>query len=143
VISRPALTLGLTMAVAVAGCGPGGKKDSSGRFKGEARLVANTVEDLQSAGKRREGDRICTELLAASLVRSIRTASRRSCVKAVKDAVGDADTFELTVERVTVTGATATVMVRSGDRKPHERTDTLGLVKEGKPARWKIARLGS
>jgi predicted small secreted protein/copper chaperone CopZ len=129
----------LAAAPALAGCTTAGSgNDSSGDFKGEARLVANVVEDLQSAGsKGREGD-ICTNLLARSL--AVRIGARaNSCAKAVNAALEDTDVFDLKVESVRVQGTRATARVKA-DRGDRDEFVTLGLVKSG-PG-WRISDLG-
>jgi hypothetical protein len=136
------LIVALLTAASASGCGASSAKDSSGRFKGESRLVANAIDDLQSAGRRREGSKICNEFLTAELVAKIRAAhNKRRCSDALHRSLLDADTFELAVQRVNVSGNRATAVVRSGDGDD-QRTDTLGLVKVGTPRRWRVADLG-
>jgi hypothetical protein len=133
-----ALALALTAAVVLAGCGSG-DKNSAGDFQGEQKAVAQTVEDLQTAGRKGDADKICSDLLAASLVQTIRRASGE-CSKAVDDALQDADSYEMKVEKVAINGnrATATVKSEAGDQ---DRTDAIALEREG--SNWKIASLGS
>jgi copper chaperone CopZ len=129
----------LAAVPALAGCAAVGSSDnSSGDFQGEARLVANTVEDLQSAGsKGREGE-ICTNLLARPL--AVRIGARaNSCAKAVEAALKDTDAFDLKVESVRVSGTSATARVRA-DRGDRDEIVVLGLVKQG--AGWRISDLG-
>jgi hypothetical protein len=132
----------LAAAPALAGCTTTGSgNDSSGDFKGEARLVANVVEDLQSAGsKGREGD-ICTNLLARSL--AVRIGARaNSCAKAVNAALEDTDVFDLKVESVQLRGTRATARVKA-DRGDSDEFVTVGLVKMGPPTQgWRISDLG-
>jgi hypothetical protein len=140
-----ACALGLAGACALASCGPTSNNDSSGAFKGEQRLVANTVEDLQTAAQRRDATQICDDLLAAAVVRQVRAAGAgKSCGQRLKKSLDDADDFELTVRRVSITGRAATAVVLSGaSGSTSRRTVTFRLVKEGRPARWRIADLGS
>jgi hypothetical protein len=136
----------VTAAVALAaaalalGCGQG-EPDSSAKFKGEEKLVANTIEDLQTAGEKDDAGRICNELLTAKVVAAIRQAGAKTCAATIEDSLDDADSFELTVKAVTVRGTTATATVLSDDGSEKDRTDTMTLVKEGR--RWKISTLGS
>jgi hypothetical protein len=115
-------------------------KDSAGDFQGDQKAVAQTVEDLQSASRKHDSARICTTLLAPALVAKIKLASKDACDKAVKDTLSDADSFELQVQKVTISGPKATAVVKSegGDK---DRVDTLALVKDGNV--WKIATLGA
>ena len=114
-------------------------KDSATDFQGDQKAVAQTVEDLQSASRKQDGDKICAALLAPTLVAQIKKASGGDCEKGVKDALSDADSFELQVQKVTVSGAKASAVVKSegGDK---DRVDTLELVKDR--GAWRIATLG-
>lgn len=133
------LALLLALPIALSACGQT-VKDSSSDFQGDQKAVAETVEDLQSASRKHDGEKICGDLLAPALAAKIKAASKDTCDTAVKDALSDADSFELQVQKVTVSGATATAVVESegGDK---DRVDTLRLVKDG--GSWKIATLGA
>lgn len=133
-------------ALTAAGCGAAGK-DSTKDFQGESRVVAQTLEDFQDAAQKSDESRICNDLLATELVRQIEgaregvKAEKGSCPSRMKDSLRDADTYELEVKKVTVTGTSATAVVRStGGRE--DRDDTVRLVKQGTPAEWRISALG-
>lgn len=128
----------LLPALALGGCRHA-SKDSTTGLKGDQKAVAQTVEDLQAAGSKRDAAKICADLLAPQLVTRIRQASNGTCDAVLKDALADADAFELQVKRVTVDGTNAQAVVesQSGDKK---RTDTLELQKVGDS--WRIATLG-
>jgi hypothetical protein len=115
-------------------------KDSSGDFQGAEKQVAQTVEDLQDASRKKDEGKICADILAPALVAKIKAASNGTCEKVLKDAIGDVDSFELQVKKVTIDGANATATVTS-DTGSKDREDTLKLVKVGND--WKIAELGS
>ena len=134
------LASALAFGAFAAGCGRS-EPDSSGKFKGEEKLVANAIEDLQDAGRKGDATRICRDLLARDVVRTISKAGDKTCAQRVKDSLDDADVFDLSVKSVTVKGATATATVTSDDGNEKDRVDTMTLAKEGK--RWKIAALGS
>jgi len=131
--------LALVAAAGLSACGQTAK-DSAGKFKGEQKAVAQVVEDLQDAGSKHDAKKICSDLLAPALVTRIQQASSGKCDSVLRDALGDADAFELQVQKVTINGTTAdaTVQSQSGDKK---RTDTLQLQKVG--GGWKIATLGA
>src|ERR687887_1688 len=79
---RWALILAASAAFAVAGCtAQSSSNDSSGKFKGEQRLVANAAEH------------------------------GGSCEKAVDGALKDTDSFGLTVDSVSISGNQATARV--------------------------------
>jgi len=133
------LALLAALPLALGACGQT-SKDSAGDFQGDQKAVAQTVEDLQSASRKHDGKKICADLLAPALVAKIKTASAGACDKVVKDALDDADSYELQVQKVTISGATANAVVKSegGDK---DRVDTLQLLKVG--SAWKIATLGA
>jgi hypothetical protein len=122
----------LLAAVALSGCTTAGSGSSSSmKFSGTAGDVADAVGDLQTAGKRKDADRLCTELLARSLVEKLDSGGT-SCKQEMKDALADAVEFALSVRDVKVSGTEATATVRQGTDGP---TRTIQFVKEG--TRWK------
>jgi hypothetical protein len=133
------LALLVALPLVLSACGQA-SKDSAKDFKGDQQAVAQTVEDLQTASKRGDGKKICSSLLAPALVAQIKTSSKAACDKAVKDALKDADSYEMQVQKVTITGTTAAAVVKSEASDQH-RIDTLQLVKDG--GAWKLATLGA
>ncbi len=125
-------------AVLLAGCG-GGSSDSTDDFKGEERVVAAVVEDLEEAGRKDQPRRICEELLSDSLLQRLRRAGT-SCREAVDDALKDADSYAIDVEDVRIRGDEAVVRVTSGSGSD-KTNDTLTLERRGRD--WKISSLGS
>ena len=137
---RTVLPLAAIVTVAVAGCTTQTTSDdSSGKFRGEQRLVANTVEDFESAASKGDQDQICRELLAKPLVA---TYVRRggTCEKVVDGVLRDSDSFGLTVQSVRIAAAQATARVKA-DRGKKDVIRSLTLVKEG-PG-WRISAFGS
>jgi hypothetical protein len=137
---RTVLPLAAIVAVAVAGCTTQTTSDdSSGKFRGEQRLVANTVEDFESAASKGDQDQICRELLAKPLVA---TYARRggTCEKVVDGVLRDSDSFGLTVQSVRIAAAQATARVKA-DRGKKDVIRSLTLVKEG-PG-WRISAFGA
>lgn len=133
---RFALPLAVIAAVAVTGCTTTSTSDdSSGKFTGEQRLVANTVEDFESAASKGDQGQICRELLAKPL---IATYAERggTCEDAVDGALKDTDSFGLTVESVRITDGQATARVKA-DRGKNDVIRTINLVKEG--TGWRIS----
>jgi hypothetical protein len=123
--------------LAASGCAAQ-QKDSSGKFPGEGKAVATTVEELQKAGRAGDAERICNDLLAPELVKRMRRG-RVECATLLKDTLDDADQYDLNVKKVDVQGGTATATVTSGTGD-HKRDDTLTLVKDR--GRWKLSSLG-
>jgi Putative lumazine-binding len=139
-MSRSLPILAALAAFAVAGCTTqSSSNDSSGKFKGEQRLVANTVEDFESAASKGDQDQVCSDFLAKDLVD---TFAKRggTCEKAVDAALKDTDSFGLTVESVTINGQQATARVKA-DRGDKDVIRTLTLVKQG--TGWRISEFGS
>jgi predicted lipid-binding transport protein (Tim44 family) len=133
------LAAALATAAFAAGCAPSSSSssNSTSKFKGEARNAAQTVEDLQTAANDNDGAKICTQLLAPSLAGRI-SESGRPCEQAVKNAIKDADSVDMTVEQVTVNGDTATARVKLETGKKDRRAN-FQLQKDG--GRWKIQSL--
>jgi hypothetical protein len=127
------------LAVTASGCttSGSGSGSSSADFKGEQKLVANTIDDLESAASKGDQDQICATLLAHDLVD--RLDARGGCRKLVDSALKDADTSNLTVRAVQIQGTTATARVEA-ETGAKDRVTTLRLVKQD--GRWKIASLG-
>ena len=136
---RPVLAA-LLLAAAAVGGGCGGStasEDTSDRFQGQQRLVANTVEDLQSAADDNDEAKICRDLLARSLAQRLARGAG-GCPATVEAAIEDTDSNELDVRSVRITGdrATARVRLETGDR---DRFANLTFVRERNG--WRIAAL--
>lgn len=133
---RTFLPLLAIAAVAAAGCTTQTTSDdSSDKFQGDQRLVANTIEDFESAASKGDQDEICRELLAKPLIADY-AEHGGTCEKAVDGALKDTDSFGLTVESVTIDGEKATARVKA-DRGKKDIIQTMTLVKEG--AAWRIS----
>ena len=129
------LALLLALVLAVAGCGAQGS--AGGDFEGTEREVADVLEDLQETAQAGDEQRVCT-LLARELVQRLQQQGV-PCPRAVSGALADADTFEVTVRDVQVTGTTATARIAPSAAEDAP-VDTVRLVREG--ANWRIASLG-
>jgi copper chaperone CopZ len=128
--------LALLAAVVLAGCTTqSSSDDSTDKFSGDQRLVANTVEDFESAASKGDQDKICRDLLAKALVDQYAQGGG-SCEKAVDGALKDTDSFDLTVERVSISGQEATASVKA-DRGDKDINQAITLVKQG--AGWRIS----
>ncbi len=130
-------TLALLLAAAglATGCGSA-SSNSASDFTGIKKDVAKTVDDFESAARSSDEGKICRDLLAGSLIETLRSGGK-TCNSAVSDALDDADTFKMTVKSVTVSGNTATAVV---DSKEKTANDTFQLANVG--GRWKISSFG-
>jgi hypothetical protein len=131
-------TLALLLAAAglATGCGAS-TSNSASKFSGVKKDVATTVDDLSSAAKKSDEAKICTDLLTPALIATLRASNASSCNTAVNDAIKDAETFDMTVKTVNVSGNNATAVV---DSKNKSANDTFALEKVG--GRWKISSFG-
>jgi hypothetical protein len=130
----------IAATVALAGCAgaPSTGSSSTSKFKGDERLVANTVEDLDSATRPRSTDtgKICRDVLTTALAKQI-AASGGTCEKGVDHALKDADGYQLTVQKVVINGTTAAAQVKT-ETGDHDRIQSMTLQKQG-PG-WRISR---
>jgi outer membrane PBP1 activator LpoA protein len=133
---RFAVLVPLLAAFALAGCTTA-TTGSEEKFKGTEADVAKVVADLQDAGQRQDAERICSQILAATLVDRLGSEGT-SCTQEIDKATKDADDFGLEVLDVTVTGATATARVRNGADN-RASTKNLRFVREAN--RWKVSEL--
>jgi hypothetical protein len=124
-------------AVLLAGCtaSSSSNKDDTSKFKGDQRLVANTVEDFQSAASKGDQDKICRDLLAKALADQY-AQHGGTCENVVDQTLKDTDSFDLTVEKVAIAGQQATATVKA-DRGKKDLTQAITLVKQG--AGWRIS----
>ena len=134
---RRALALGCAAALAL-GLSACAKAVSTSGLQGEAKAAAETIKNFQSDVTAGDEKKICKNDLARPLVTKLQK-SGGSCEKAIKDQLTQVDSFEVTVEAMQVSGATATAHVKSV-YSGNSRKGTLTLAKEG--AKWKISALG-
>jgi hypothetical protein len=131
-MKRLAIVLGV---LALAGCGQQPDESSADKFQGEDRAVAQKVDELQDAGDGRDPEKICSEILAPSLVSQLEAAGV-DCVDEMEKAIDDAEDYDLDVVSVSVTGSTATAEVRRGEDGP---TETMEFAKEN--GQWRATSL--
>jgi hypothetical protein len=122
-------------ALLIAACGTAQTSNTS-KFKGPAKDVADLVDKLSQAGRRGDAKTICNDILSKQLLTQLKTAGG-DCQTEMKDAIRDANDFDLNVRSVKVTGTTATAQVQQGDKG---QTATFTFVKEGND--WKASALG-
>jgi hypothetical protein len=134
---RSLLPIALVAAVLLAGCAAqsSSNNDDTSQFKGDQRLVANTVEDFESAASKGDQDKICRDLLAKALADQY-AQHGGTCAKVVDQTLKDTDSFDLTVEKVAIAGPQATATVKA-DRGKKDLTQAITLVKQG--AGWRIS----
>ena len=124
------------VALALSGCGAA-QTSSSSKFKGAQKDVADVVDKLATSGRRRDAATICSDILSKQLLAQLKTAGG-DCETEMKNAIQDADNYDLQVRSVKVTGASATAQVRQGKDGP---VATFTFVKEN--SAWRASALGS
>jgi hypothetical protein len=129
---RRTLALAAVLTLALSACGAAPSKPET-----EQEKVTKVVDDLASAGSRRDAKRICTDILSKQLVAELKTAGG-DCVIEMDRAIKDATDYDLQVVSVKVNGANAAAQVRQGDKGS---VATFTFVKEG--GAWKASALGS
>ena len=129
------LLVPLVCAIALAGCGQTGS--SSPDFTGEQGEVADVIGELQAAAERREGDRICKEILATELIEDLEQGGV-ACSTELEKALREADDTTLDVTKVEVDGDTATATVE-GRQGTEDVTATFGLAQER--GAWRVTSL--
>jgi hypothetical protein len=133
------------LALGFAACG---STVSTSGFKGEKHAVAQRISDYQSDVAAANERKLCGEDLSSAVRERLSAATeagKRSssahssgsagCKQALKRQLGSVDDYEATVEKITVSGATATAIVKS-TWSGKLRLATLELVKEG--GGWRI-----
>jgi hypothetical protein len=124
-----------------AGCGTQSNDVSSADFKQpEQKAVATAVKDFSNAAGKRDYKAICSEQLAASLVRQLDAALKQGkCPERLKQSLRDVSATDLAVRAVAVTGTNALVTVQTTGTGNAEPAQRLKFAKEG--SRWKLAGL--
>jgi predicted lipid-binding transport protein (Tim44 family) len=137
---RPPIALlaaALVAAALGAGCAPQQARtsDKVSQFQGDQRAAAQAVEDLESAAQDGDEAKLCAQVFAKSFADRV-AAAGGGCTNAVKAAIRDADSIDMTVQSVRVNGDRATARVKFETGKK-DRQGNVTLVREG--GRWRVA----
>jgi hypothetical protein len=127
-VRRPLVAV-LAVLGAVCGCG-GGPSDTE--------RVHGVVEAFGKASAAKDYQWLCDDLLAPKLVEEVESAGL-PCEVALKQGLGEVQAPRLTVGRVSVSGDSASVEVRSTAAGEAPSRDTLQLVRVDDS--WRIASL--
>jgi hypothetical protein len=134
---RRTVFLAPVLALLLSACGTAPAKQEN-KFKNtDQAAIAKLVDDLASAGRSGDAEKICTEILAKQLVDELKSAGG-NCETEMDRAINDAQDFDLQVDNVKVNGTTATAQVRQGKSK---KVATFAFIKE--KAGWRASALGS
>jgi hypothetical protein len=135
---RPAALLPLALVAALAGCGQA--PSSSGKFKGQEKDVADTIEALQTDAQSRKPAKICSELLTRDFANRLKSG-KNDCVDEMEKLTGDADDYDLAVTDVAITGTTATAKVKARRGKDKNALTTFSLAQED--GKWRLTNFGA
>jgi phage tail sheath gpL-like len=127
------------LALGATGCGGTAPRDSAKEFKGEEQKVAAAVEQIEKAARADKPATVCEKLFTDARLAKL-TKQGTNCKTGVKEAFQDAETLDLTVEDVTISGDAATAKITAGSGS-NKKTETLELKRDG--AAWKIDALKS
>ena len=133
---RRTLAIAAVLALGLSACGGSDsrvREQAPGRRRSRSR---RSVDNLSTAGQRRDAERICKEILAKQLVDELKTAGG-DCVTEMDRAIKDATRLRPQISQIKVTGNTATARVRQGE---DGATAVFSFVKEGDV--WKASALG-
>jgi hypothetical protein len=130
-----AVAVAVGATAVLAGCGGSGDAKPAPTVSGDTRGILATVDALQTASRQDDAARICGEIFAESLARSIRHASKRSCEAEVRATLTAPDARYSVGRDIQVTGSRATATVR----EQNGNTSRLSFVKQGE--RWRIDRV--
>jgi hypothetical protein len=119
------------LALALAGCGSA-SSDSTKEFKGEEQKVAAAVEQIEKAARDDKPATVCDRLFTDARLAALK-AQGTNCKTGVKEAFKDADSFDIAVDDVTISGNAATAKVTAGTGSS-KKTETLELKRDG--AAW-------
>jgi hypothetical protein len=121
----------LALAVAAPGCGDGSPSD-------EAAVRAKVVE-LRDATRDKRYDRLCGRILAAELVREVRSTGL-TCEAAMESALGDVRDPSLVIGAIRVADDRATAEIRTSAAGQSPSRDVVELVRTA--AGWRVTSLG-
>lgn len=139
-VRRPLAAVLVAGAAFAAGCGAEAGSDvSSKRFpEADRQLVSAAVRDFSDSAGNRDYEQICSDYLAAPLVKQLDDAKGTDrCPDQLELSLRDVDETELAVRDVRISGANAVAIVQptgTGNVEPQAR---FTLVKEG--SRWKLS----
>jgi hypothetical protein len=122
------------VAIALGGC-TATPPSSSKNFQGAERDVAKVVDDISTAGRGGDPEKLCNEIFTAELANRFK-AGNSTCVDEVEKAMRDVNDYDIEVTDVTVTGNTATAKVKQGKEG---RTGTFGFERVGNA--WRASSL--
>ena len=129
----------VVLGASLIGAGACGQAASStGDFKGAKKDVAQAISDLDTAVKKSDASKICSDLITpalrnrlAGLARGVKSGKEQrgnDCADQLKYSIRDADATDIKVRSITIKGKTATAKVETSVTKGANPVDTITLV---------------
>jgi len=141
--AHPLAAVLVAAAALVAGCGAqAGSEVASKSFKEpEQQAVSAAVRDFSDAARQRDYEQICSDYLAAPLVKRLDDAKGTPrCPDQIELSLRDVSEAELAVRDVRISGTDAVAVVQPTGTGDVEESARFTLVKEG--PRWKLTGVG-
>ena len=125
----------LAVGATVGGCGGDSQTKPPPAITANQRGVLETVDSLQTASRRGDGERICREIFTPKLAASVKAAARTSCAQEVRANLFSPQTSLAVGRDIRAEGtrAVARVVDENG------QVSTLFLVQEA--GKWRIDRV--
>jgi hypothetical protein len=121
-------------AGALAGCS---SAVSTSSFTGAEHDVAQVIANLQSDATASDQKKICSELLAESVVKSL--GGQQGCEQAFKTQLAEIDNLEANVEKVQITSPTTATATVEAIHEGKKSLQPVTLVKER--GAWRVSGL--
>lgn len=136
-LSAVVLVAGAALAAA---CGAGAGSDiaSTSFPEPERQAVSAAVRDFSDAARQRDYEQICSDYLAAPLVKELDAAKGTDrCADRIELSLRDVAETDLAVRDVRISGQNAVAVVQPADTSSNDEPARFTLVKEG--PRWKLS----
>jgi hypothetical protein len=124
----------VTAALLPVSCG--GDEEKPERPPARVQEVSNAIEAFEQATKRKDYDRICTELFSEAVREQ---AGGRNCPKVLEQTSANVRNPSIRVLKITIEGNRAKARVRTTAAGQEPVTETLELVRED--GRYRVAAL--
>jgi hypothetical protein len=135
----PGLAL-VTAAAALAGCGgsdgkPATAQKPSATISGNQRSILSTVDALQTASRKGDGQKVCADLFTPHLAKSVEAAAKRTCAQEVRRSMFTPDAEFSVGRNIDVAGDRGTAVIQ----EQNGNVSKLSFLKQS--GQWRIDRV--
>jgi hypothetical protein len=123
------------LSILLTGCGGSDSPKPAPAASDDQRQILATIDALQSASIGNDAAKICREIFAPALAKSIRDTSNHSCEAEVRDSLTSPDAQFSVARKIDINGSRATTTIR----EQNGNMSTVGLVKTA--GGWRIERV--